>query len=76
MDDFILHLAKALGASPSVPVLEQQLFGARPRPGQRGFEALGDGGAQFVLAPGMALGERFELGDNRLRIDQVAAGAV
>jgi hypothetical protein len=40
---------------------------------QRGLEALGDGGAQFVLAPGMAFGERLELGDNRLRIDQVAA---
>jgi hypothetical protein len=59
-----------------VPVLEQQFFGARPRPRQRGFEALGDGGAQIVLAPGVALGERLELGENRLGIDQVAAGAV
>ena len=48
----------------------------RPGPRQRGFEALRDGGAQFALAPGMVLGELFELGDDRLRIDQVAAGAV
>ena len=54
---------------------EQQLLGARAGLCERRFEPLGDGGAQFALVPGMALGECFEIGREHRRVDQFTRGA-
>ena len=56
-------------------VLQQQLFGLRAGLGQRCSEAAGDGGAQFPLAPGMALGKDLEVGHDRRAIDEFGGGA-
>ena len=73
-DDLVLHPAQPFGAAPAVTVLQQQLLGAGARLRQRRFQALGDGGAQFALAPGMDLGERLEVGDDRRAVEEVDGG--
>ena len=70
-DDLVLHLTEPLGAAPAVAVFEQQLLGAGARLGQRRLQALRHRGAQFALAPGVGLGEAFEIGDDRRGIDEL-----
>ena len=73
-DDLVLHPAQSFGATPALTLLQQQLLGAGARLRQRRFQALGDGGAQFALAPGMDLGERLEVGDDRRAVEEVGGG--
>jgi hypothetical protein len=71
-DDLVFHPAEALGAAPSVAVLEQQLLGLGTAVGQRNLELLRHQGAQVALVAGMSLGELLEIGGDRMRVDEVA----
>ena len=74
-DDFVFHPAEPFGAAPAVPVFEQQLLGLGAAVGQRRLEPLRHQGTQFALVAGVGLGELFELGGDRARVDQVARAA-
>ena len=71
-DDVVFHPAQPLGATPSVPVFEQKLFGALTSAGERGLDALSQRAPQFVGA-GMLARQLLKLGRKRALINEVVA---
>ena len=56
-------------------ISQQQLFGAGAGLRERRLEMLGDSGALFAVMGGMALGQCFEIGGERRRLDQFTRAA-
>ncbi len=57
-DDLVLHETQPLGATPSVPVLQQQRLRGGARGDQLRFKELRHGGAEDILMAGLLFGER------------------
>ncbi len=70
-DDLVLHEAEPLGATPSVPVLDQQLLGGGAAFHQRGFELAGDGEPQLALVAAMGDRQCFKLGRDGGRVEDL-----
>jgi hypothetical protein len=56
-------------------ISQQELFGAGASLRESRLEMLGDSGAQFAVTAGMALGQYFEIGGERRRLDQFTRAA-
>ena len=70
-DDLVFHPAQPFGAAAAVTVLQQQLLGLGAAVGQRDLEPLRQQRAQLALVAGVSLGEFFEVGGKRARVDQI-----
>ena len=73
-DDLVLHQAQPLGAAPALAVAQQHLFGMLASPCKRDLHPLRDGATQFLLAAGVLVGDPFEIGRERIGVEQIGAG--
>ena len=70
-DDVVVHLAQPLGATPALPVLQQQALRIGAAGGERVLQRLHDGAAQRLLVAAVLLREPIELGRERALVEQL-----
>ena len=77
-DDLILHEAESLGATPAVPVADQQPLGGGAPLDQRRLEPAGDRHPELALVAGMVVGQALELGGDGAPIEDfgIAGGLI
>ena len=69
-DDLVFHPAQPIGATATVAVLQQKLFGLSAAFDQRRLQPLRQRGAQFDVIAAMRLGECFQVGDDGAAVNE------